>query len=468
MKRASENLVRCSTCDKLWPEKHRVCPDDGSPLDEGTVLAQTPIPERMFGRPRTPLPAPAEIVASLTKVVKSPARQIHQDLVPGSIVGEYAIEARLGAGSMGEVFAAVHVLIGKRVAIKVISPLLSANETAVARFLDEARAACAIGHPGIVDIHAAGQLEDGRCYLVMEHLNGETLGAHMARQRLSFDEAVEIIDQMCRALAVAHECGIVHRDLKPENVFLVNVPGQKEEIVKLLDFGLAKLTNHAASLRRTETGQMMGTPLYVSPEQAKGLADVDHRTDIYALGCMAYEMFLDQPPFVAKSAAEIIAMHLNTPVPVPKVHVQLDPLLQGMLAKQATSRPSLLEIRTVLASVRVSKLPDTMPVRPIPSLISIVVLAMVLIAGVLAVLLASRSARTVNPPILQPLFSIDAPSSTPVVTAIPDAAVPAVSVDAAVPAPVRPKRKTIPKEPPALAPDSNRSTINPFDRKNKP
>ena len=197
----------------------------------------------------------------------------------------------LGEGGMGAVYSATHPVIGKQAAIKVLSRSLCAEPAAVERFQLEARAVNQIRHPNIVDVFSIGKLHDGRSYFVMEWLQGCTLEARIHSGRMMLGEAAAILEQVCDALEAAHEKQIVHRDLKPENVFLVAVRGNRQ-LVKLLDFGIAKLAP-GDMLRSTKprTGVVMGTPAYMSPEQARGKS-VDHRTDIYALGGMAYHMVL--------------------------------------------------------------------------------------------------------------------------------------------------------------------------------
>src|SRR5262245_27538496 len=167
------------------------------------------------------------------------------DLTAGNVVGEYTIERKLGDGGMATVYGATHPLIGKKAAIKVMNAQLSLDAGLVERFTLEARAVNAIGHPNIVDVFSFGRLSDGRSYFVMEWLKGETLYDRLWERRLPLDEAVDILDQVCDALEAAHDKGIVHRDLKPANVFLVPVRGRRD-LVKLLDFGVAKLIAQSA------------------------------------------------------------------------------------------------------------------------------------------------------------------------------------------------------------------------------
>jgi eukaryotic-like serine/threonine-protein kinase len=278
----------------------------------------------------------------------------HSALSPGMMVGEYRIEGALGQGGMGRVYSAVHPVIAKRAAIKVLHPELSVNKEAVARFVQEARAVNEIGHPNIVDIFAFGTLADGRNYFVMEWLRGESLRDRIKRGPLPVTEALAILETITNALDAAHEHGIVHRDLKPDNVFLVDVKGERP-LVKLLDFGIAKLTRRQG-VQRTQTGNLLGTPAYMSPEQARA-QDVDHRTDIYALGAMTFELLTGETVFEASYAADMIAKHLyESPRSATALNPTLPPidgLLAAMLAKEAARRPTLEQVRGELRRYRV-------------------------------------------------------------------------------------------------------------------
>jgi serine/threonine-protein kinase len=271
-------------------------------------------------------------------------------LEPGTQLGEYQIEAKIGEGGMGVVYAAVHPLIGKRAAVKVLKAELCRSAFNVERFIDEARVVNKIGHPNIVDVFAFGRTTDGRSYFIMEWLKGESLRTRIARTRLDLDEVCAIVKQLARALEAAHEHGVIHRDLKPDNIFLIDVRGDTP-IVKLLDFGIAKLAREEHRMERTATGAMVGTPQYIAPEQAKGYA-IDHRVDIYALGGIIFELLTGRPPYVADNAMEMVAKHLMEAVPrassLTTVPEPLDDLVLKMLAKDPAGRPPLAEVFAVI------------------------------------------------------------------------------------------------------------------------
>jgi len=301
-----------------------------------------------------------------------------RELLPGSVIDEtYEVDAKIGAGAMGEVYAARHIKLGKRVAIKVIGRRLSEDDAAIERFAMEARTLAQIQHPAIVAVEHVGELADGRAYFVMEFLRGETLFERLQRGRVPLPEALHVLDQIARGLDAAHGEGVTHRDLKPENVFLVHLPGEPP-IIKLVDFGLSKLMAGHVDQRaeRTQSGVAIGTPLYMSPEQMRG-PDVDHRTDIYALGCVAYEMLLGVPPFPhAKTAPELYAAHLHEVPPLPRsiwpeIPPQLDLALFAMLAKDPAHRPTLAQVRAVVANAATMRpgrdAAPTIFVRPRPS-----------------------------------------------------------------------------------------------------
>ena len=217
------------------------------------------------------------------------------DLPEGMEVGEYRVQRKIGEGGMGSVYAGIQPVIGKRVAIKVLAPHIASNPELVRRFVDEARAVNKIGHPNIVDIFSFGWLPDKRHYFAMEFLDGQGLADRLKQGPFQPDEARRLLRQICQALEAAHRQGIVHRDLKPDNIWIVQ-PQHGDSYAKLLDFGIAKLMGDVDEGQRTQTGIVMGTPAYMSPEQCRGV-NVERRTDIYALGMILYEMFAGQLPF---------------------------------------------------------------------------------------------------------------------------------------------------------------------------
>jgi serine/threonine-protein kinase len=275
-------------------------------------------------------------------------------LAPGAKAGPWVVERELGRGGMGAVYAVVHEDIGKRAALKVVHKRVLTPFNGD-RMLLEAKVVNQVGHPNIVDIFETGKLANGRPYIVMERLDGQSLGARADEGKLLPDLVIKILLQVCDALIAAHAAGVVHRDLKLDNVFLVDNPEDPETPkVKLLDWGIAKLIHH--DVKHTIEGQLVGTPQYLSPEQARGQT-VTPQTDVYSLGVMAYELFLERLPFEAETAAEVMAMHLRTPPPSPSdlwpdIPTRLQHLLLAMLAKQPDQRPTSLEVASRLEAVR--------------------------------------------------------------------------------------------------------------------
>jgi serine/threonine-protein kinase len=263
----------------------------------------------------------------------------------GTTVGQYRILRKIGEGGMGAVYLAEHSLIGRRAAIKSLLPSLSVQREIVDRFFNEARATTSIPDPGIVQVFDFGFHTDGTAFIVMEFLEGEPLDARIRRfHRLPVSDALRLTRQAAGSLAAAHARGIVHRDLKPENIFLVRDPeAQGGERPKILDFGIAKLGGDNPNQMKTRTGAMMGTPVYMSPEQCRGAGLVDHRSDIYALACVLFHMLTGRPPFDGEGIGEIIAAHLREP-PRPPSSVSpgippiVDELVMRCLAKAPDQR----------------------------------------------------------------------------------------------------------------------------------
>jgi serine/threonine protein kinase len=243
--------------------------------------------------------------------------------------GKYRLDRLLGAGGMGIVYEAEHLVLHRRCAVKFLHAEVARNADSVKRFVREAQAASAIGHPGIIDIHDVGVDHDGGPYLVMEFLEGTSLASELARERrLSPAPAVEIVVQALAALAHAHRQGIIHRDLKPDNLFLTGKAGSRRK-VKILDFGISRVVGGpAADEHLTRTGTVVGTPLYMSPEQAGGSDDLDQRLDLYAMGVLLYECLTGRLPFEEQGYNRLILQIVSGVFPRPR---ELDPEIPAAL-----------------------------------------------------------------------------------------------------------------------------------------
>lgn len=256
---------------------------------------------------------------------------------------------------MGAVYEARQDPLDRRVALKTLHPEYAGNKEAVARFFNEAKALSRLEHPSIVAVSDFGNAEDGTAYLVMEYLRGQSLGRRLRDlkakdERLPVVSALQFAFQIADVLAIAHAQGIVHRDIKPDNLMLIaDAVASGGERVKLLDFGIAKLTNESDKGGvKTATQTVMGTPSYMSPEQCAGAGGVDAKTDVYALGCVLYEVFAGRPPFVAEGSGQIMGMHLfQSPPPLaslaPKTPEAIVDLVHRLLTKDKAKRPSMSE-----------------------------------------------------------------------------------------------------------------------------
>jgi len=254
------------------------------------------------------------------------------------ISGRYRLEARLGEGGMGVVYRARHVLIDRVVALKLIRPDLRGETHLRAWMVREARAANRVDHAHIIDIHDIGETEDGDLYLVMEYIVGVPLSSDLAKGAMPLARAVDILEQMCAALARAHDLGVVHRDLKSDNIQLTTRGGRKD-FVKILDFGLAAL---ARDPRLSPKGAVFGTPEYMSPEQARG-EDANAQSDLYALGVLFYEMLTGQLPFRSPDREVLLEMQRSAPPTRPTaiktdVHPQAESICLRLLEKDARKR----------------------------------------------------------------------------------------------------------------------------------
>jgi eukaryotic-like serine/threonine-protein kinase len=301
----------------------------------------------------------------------------------GQNVGNYRITKLLGEGGMGKVYLAEHAGLRRQGAVKILHAELARSDRMVERFFNEARAANAIGHPGIVEVWDFGTLASGEPYLMMEFLRGESLAARLRRVgRLPLASALDIADQAATALGAAHDKGIVHRDLKPDNLFLVPDPERPgRDQIKILDFGIAKLAQRpeAGGGAITRTGAVLGTPLYMSPEQCRATRDVDHRSDIYSLGIILFEMLSGSPPFSSDSSGELVHMHIGVEPPAlrsrsPDLAEELELVVGQMLQKDPAARlQSMAEFqraltggaaRTVVLEQKVEPVPAALPSPP--------------------------------------------------------------------------------------------------------
>jgi serine/threonine-protein kinase len=270
----------------------------------------------------------------------------------GIAIGRYRVLELIGQGGMSSVYLGEHVLFGKRVAIKVLHDEYSRDARIVARFVDEARAAARMQHPGIVEIHDFGRHHDGRAYLIMELLHGESLAQRLRRAGpLPEPVVIEVIRQAASALASAHEAGVIHRDLKPGNLFLVRDGHKPWGLgVKVLDFGVARLAD-VKRVRLTLSGAVVGTPTYMAPEQCRDAREADHRADVYALGCIAFEMATGRPPFDAKGVGELMQMHNYTAPPLQLLEGALSaPVAQVVEAALVKARDERLQSMSAMVT----------------------------------------------------------------------------------------------------------------------
>jgi serine/threonine-protein kinase len=258
------------------------------------------------------------------------------------VAAKYRIDGFIGEGGMGAVLAATHLLTSKRVALKWLRPELAADHGAIQRFMREAQAAGRIDHPNVVNVHDVGEHE-GSTFLVMEMLHGESMSAAMDRGELDSRAVIQLLLPAMRGVAAAHKMGVVHRDLKPDNIFLCRGEDGSFREPKVLDFGISKMSSSDGQLnpRLTRTGAIMGTPYYMSPEQVRGLDDVDHRADIYAFGVILYEALTGRVPFDADSyGALILKIATDTPKRLREVRPELPDELDAVVLRAMAREPA--------------------------------------------------------------------------------------------------------------------------------
>ncbi len=290
-------------------------------------------------------------------------------LEAGDRIGEYVVVRVIGSGGFGTVYEGEQPVIGKRVAIKVLAQRYSGDPEAVSRFVAEARVANRIGHHNIVGTFSFGKLDDGRHYHVMDFVEGEALDAMIRRHgALPLSDALPILRGVASALDAAHKKGVVHRDLKPANVLVAEEDG--ELVPKVIDFGIAKLLSDQERGHKTQSGAIMGTPMYMAPEQCRG-QPVDHLSDAYSFGVMAYELLTGEPPFSGADSLDLLMKHTSERPEAPSkrkpgLPAAIDDTILALLAKEQTERPSPLG-KVVKSLSRVAGgrgLPSSVPTEP--------------------------------------------------------------------------------------------------------
>ena len=268
------------------------------------------------------------------------------EVIGQTLGGRYLVTRKIGQGGMGAVYEATHTLIGKRVAVKVLLEKYAQREAIVKRLKQEAQLASSVGNEHIIDITDFGSTEDGRTFVVMEFLDGESLAECLGREtQLPEQRILRIASQACSALAAAHAKGVVHRDIKPENLFLLKRKDQ--DFVKVVDFGISKSLRASSeeeeTTRLTQTGMVLGTPLYMSPEQARGDDELDQRVDVYALGVIMYEAAAGRVPFIGNNYLSVISQVLNEePKPLrelrPELSEEFDAVVMKAMSKDVKER----------------------------------------------------------------------------------------------------------------------------------
>ncbi len=280
---------------------------------------------------------------------------LRRQVVEARQLGQYRLRARIGSGGMGEVYLAEHQLLKRPCALKLIRPAHVADREALERFEREVRLTATLSHPNTVEIYDYGRTEDGTYYYVMEYLPGLSLAELVERHGpLPPERAVYLLRQVCMALNEAHASGLIHRDVKPSNIFAAR-RGQMEDVAKLLDFGLVLSVAQAHAPHRADDGRILGTPMFMSPEQTLGDRDLDERSDIYSLGAVAYYLLTGRPPFDCGSSVGVMIAHAHEPVRPPSsfrtgIPEDLERVVLRCLAKDPADRfPDALSLERASA-----------------------------------------------------------------------------------------------------------------------
>ncbi|HEY4104868.1 MAG TPA: serine/threonine-protein kinase [Polyangiaceae bacterium] len=353
------------------PSRKQPASSSGAYAAAAQPLAETraPTPEEQQ-RLRIVTIAPGSISYSDVEVTNSQVARLRQDPYLGATIdGRYKVEALLGEGGMGVVYRCTHTIIGKKVAMKVLRADLARDAEVTERFLNEAKSASSIGNAHIIDISDFGQFPDGAAYFVMEFLSGHPLSKLLeGGQALPVPRILHVARQMAEGLAAAHAANIVHRDLKPDNIYLIN-RGADKDFVKVLDFGIAKVSSSAEGSKLTRAGAVFGTPHYMSPEQAAG-QPVDHRGDIYSFGVILYELASGRVPFDADNFMGILTQHMyKAPVPIRALvpaPQEVPPGLEAIVLKCLSKRPehryqSMSELIDEFNKLDAGAVPDAVP-----------------------------------------------------------------------------------------------------------